>query len=200
MLLLGDGPGGQRKESHCAAETTALLSGSSEMMAGPSREGRAQLPDPGIGEWSREGRGPQGWVPREESLWGPKFFLPSALEEAGWVPFPCMKRMLQLPSQLLRKLCLVRVYTPRSQCGQEGGERVGQWAGGFRRGKAHPLLERPAGDHKDKCASCTGLSDTLEAGLVWGRLEAGRTAHRGQTSLEEKMVASSRGGTGDRAG
>lgn len=96
------------------------------------------------------------------------------------------------------------LYTPRSQHGQEGGEPVGQWAGGFRKGKAHPLLERnhrrPAGDYKDKCASCRGLSEPLEEGLVWERMEAGKTAHRGQTSLGEKMVASSRGGMGDREG
>lgn len=67
MLLLEDGPGGQRKESYYTTETVALPSASFKMMAGHSREGRGQPPDPESSEWNRKDRGPQCRIPRDHS-------------------------------------------------------------------------------------------------------------------------------------
>ena len=41
-----------------------------------------------------EGRGQQGWVPRQ-SLWSPKSFLPSAVEGAASVPSTGLDALLE---------------------------------------------------------------------------------------------------------
>lgn len=45
---------------------------------------------------------------------------------------------------------------------------------------------RASGDCKDVFASCRGLTDTLEEGLEWERLEAGRPAWGERVSLGKR--------------
>lgn len=95
MILLEDGPGGQRKESYYTTEPVALLSASFKMMAGHSREGRAQLPDSESSDGTERAEvhsaGSQGIT------LGPQVLSKSAVEGAGWVPSTGMNEMLRLP-------------------------------------------------------------------------------------------------------
>lgn len=68
---------------------------------------------------------------------------------------------------------------------------MGQWPGGLSRSQAHPLLEKnhkwTSGDRKDVFASCRkDVFDTLEEGLEWESLEAGRPAWGEQVSLGKR--------------